>query len=137
MTQHAENYVTQNSRKMQEFMVKNENTLQTGIKSVSAGVENIHKLGELQDHYRTEKRLSTSPIRRLSTNETPDQIPKTTRKPTLKIKRGQRTQRVQRGGKSSPYTFITNPVSGRKVSIFGKIGQRVIQHFLENMRNGE
>jgi len=39
------------------------------------------------------------------------------------------------GGKNIKYHFIINPKTGRRVSVFGVTGKKIIQHYLKNIQN--
>ena len=39
---------------------------------------------------------------------------------------------TQAGGNYNKYDFIVNPISGRRVSIYGKLGQKILKKYIDN-----
>lgn len=125
MTHRVENYTVQNSQKMQTFIKKNEKKFKSGVESVSAGVQNLEGITELQKQYRAQKKNKVS-----SNNE--NNVNKYKSSPYNENSKSSITNQM---GGYNVYAYITNPITGRKVSIFGKKGQQVFRKFLKNLNS--
>ena len=122
MVQNIEEYSNKNKQQLNELISKNKNKFKSSINTLSSGIKNIQEIAELQQH-------ATEPIQ-------------SGKKETVKNKLSgknntskKKSYNSQLGGNNEQYAYIVNPISGRKVSIFGKKGQQVLRKFLKNLNS--
>ena len=121
MVQNIEEYSNKNKQQFNELISKNK--FKSSINTLSSGIKNIQEIAELQQH-------AKEPIQSGEKTKTLKKKLSGKNNPSKK-----KSYNSQLGGNNEQYAYNVNPISGRKVSIFGKKGQQVLRKFLKNLNS--